>query len=147
MTQVISQNTIKKNIAIDARGPRFSALLTLIVLSLAIYTQSIWVLAIQIVVFAIGAIKGPQFTPYSFVFKKLVAPRLKRQAPKEDVRPPQFAQSVGLVFAIVGLAGIIANIPLLFTISLGFALGAAFLNAAFNFCLGCEIYLLVLRLK
>lgn len=147
MTQVISQNTIKKNIAIDARGPRFSALLTLIVLSLAIYTQSIWVLAIQIVVFAIGAIKGPQFTPYSFVFKKLVAPRLKGRAPKEDVRPPQFAQSVGLVFAIVGLAGIIANIPLLFTISLGFALGAAFLNAAFNFCLGCEIYLLVLRLK
>ena len=147
MTQVTSQKTVKKNVTIDARGPRFSALLTLIVLSLAIYTQSIWVLAIQIIVFAIGTIRGPQFTPYAFIFRSLIKPKLKGEVPQEDVRPPQFAQSVGLVFAIVGLAGIIANIPLLFTVSLGFALGAAFLNAAFNFCLGCEIYLLVLRLK
>ena len=28
-----------------------------------------------------------------------------------------------------------------------FALGAAFLNAGFNFCLGCEIYLLLLRAR
>ncbi|CAB4790314.1 unannotated protein [freshwater metagenome] len=147
MTQTTFQKTEKKNITIDARGPRFSALLTVVILSLAIYTESIWVLAIQTVVFAVGAIKGPQFTPYAYLFKKVIRPRLKGEAPKEDVRPPQFAQSVGLAFTIVALAGIIANIPLLFTISLGFALGAAFLNAAFNFCLGCEMYLLILRLK
>ncbi len=147
MTQTTFQKTEKKNITIDERGPRFSALLTVVILSLAIYTESIWVLAIQTVVFAVGAIKGPQFTPYAYLFKKVIRPRLKGEAPKEDVRPPQFAQSVGLAFTIVALAGIIANIPLLFTISLGFALGAAFLNAAFNFCLGCEMYLLILRLK
>jgi Domain of unknown function (DUF4395) len=147
MTQLTSQRIEKNSLTIDARGPRFSALLTIVILSLAIYTQSIWVLAIQIVVFAIGAIKGPQFTPYAYVFKKVIRPRLKGEAPKEDVRPPQFAQSVGLAFTLVALAGIITNIPLLFTISLGFALGAAFLNAAFNFCLGCEMYLLLLRLK
>lgn len=147
MTQTTFQKTEKKNITIDARGPRFSALLTVVILSLAIYTESIWVLAIQTVVFAVGAIKGPQFTPYAYLFKKVIRLRLKGEAPKEDVRPPQFAQSVGLAFTIVALAGIIANIPLLFTISLGFALGAAFLNAAFNFCLGCEMYLLILRLK
>jgi branched-subunit amino acid transport protein AzlD len=65
----------------------------------------------------------------------------------EDVRPPQFAQSVGLIFAVVGVAGSLAGIPAIFTIATAFALAAAFLNAAFNFCLGCEMYLLLVRVR
>jgi hypothetical protein len=147
MTQLTSQRIEKNSLTLDARGPRFSALLTIVILSLAIYTQSIWVLAIQIVVFAIGAIKGPQFTPYAYVFKKVIRPRLKGEAPKEDVRPPQFAQSVGLLFALTAIGGVLFGVNAIFTIAVAFALAAAFLNAAFNFCLGCEIYLLLLRAR
>jgi UPF0716 family protein affecting phage T7 exclusion len=80
------------------------------------------------------------------LFKKFVKPRLKGEVPTEDARPPQFAQSVGLIFAVVALAGSLLSIPALFTVAVGFALFAAFLNAAFNFCLGCEIYLIAIRI-
>ena len=130
---------------IDARGPRFSAVLTTLVLAAALITQSAALIAIQLVVFAIGAFAGPAKTPYAFLFKKFVKPRLKGAVPTEDARPPQFAQSVGLIFAVVALAGSLFSIPALFTVAVSFALFAAFLNAAFNFCLGCEIYLLALR--
>jgi hypothetical protein len=130
---------------IDARGPRFSAVLTTLVLAAALVTQSAALIAIQLVVFAIGAFAGPAKTPYAFLFKKFVKPRLKGAVPTEDARPPQFAQSVGLIFAVVALAGSLFSIPALFTVAVSFALFAAFLNAAFNFCLGCEIYLLALR--
>ena len=130
---------------IDARGPRFSAVLTTLVLAAALVTQSAALIAIQLVVFAIGAFAGPAKTPYAFLFKKFVKPRLKGEVPTEDARPPQFAQSVGLIFAVVALAGSLFSIPALFIVAVSFALFAAFLNAAFNFCLGCEIYLLALR--
>ena len=143
---VLNQTSIspKANL-IDARGPRFSAAITTLVLATALVTQSAVLIAIQLAVFAIGAFAGPAMTPYAYAFKKFVKPRLKGEVPTEDARPPQFAQSVGLIFAVVALAGSLFSIPALFTVAVSFALFAAFLNAAFNFCLGCEIYLLALR--
>ena len=131
---------------IDARGPRFSALLTTIVLGAALATSNPWLIIFQAVVFAIGAFKGPQHTPYAAVFKKIVKPRLSGNAPTEDVRPPQFAQRVGFGFTIVAIIGLLFA-PALATVAVSFALAAAFLNAAFNFCLGCEIYLRIARFR
>ena len=143
---VLNQSSVTNKVnLIDARGPRFSALITTLVLAVALVTQSAVLIAIQLAVFAIGAFAGPAKTPYAVIFKKFVKPRLKGAVPTEDARPPQFAQSVGLIFVVVALAGSLLSIPALFTIAVGFALFAAFLNAAFNFCLGCEIYLVAIR--
>jgi hypothetical protein len=143
MTQLLnSQTTI-----IDARGPRFGAVITTVVLAAALATNNVWFVVAAGVAFAIGAFKGPQFTPQAFIYKTLVKPRLKGEVPAEDVRPPQFAQSVGLLFALVAIGGALSGVNAIFTIAVAFALGAAFLNAAFNFCLGCEIYLLLLRAR
>ncbi len=136
-----------QNIEIDARGPRFSAALTTIVLALTLVTGWVWLATFQAVVFAIGAIKGPQFTPYAFIYRTLIKPRLKSPLRTEDVRPPQFAQSIGLLFALVALAGDATGTPLVFTVAVAAALAAAFLNAAFDFCLGCQVYLLLARLR
>jgi hypothetical protein len=122
---------------IDARGPRFGAVITTIVLATALATNNVWVIVAQSIVFAIGAVKGPQFTPYASLFKNFVKPRLKKTGETEDVRPPQFAQTVGLLFALTAAAGSFAGLDVVFTIAVAFALAAAFLNAAFNFCLGC----------
>ena len=138
---------LKTPTLIDVRGPRFSAAITVIVLAIALATQNAWVLALQAVVFAIGAIRGPQFTPYAFIFKRLVKPRLRGEVVTEDSRPPQFAQTVGFIFALVGLLGAAIGSSLVFGIAVGFALAAAFLNSVFNYCLGCEMYLLVLRIR
>jgi hypothetical protein len=132
-------------INIDARGPRFSAVITTVVLAIALLTSNIWVIAFQTAVFAIGALRGPQFTPYTFIFKKLIKPRLKSEPILEDVRPPRFAQGVGLAFAVTATIGAAAGITQVFTVAVAFALAAAFLNAAFNFCLGCQVYLLLVR--
>ena len=136
-----------KSIEIDARGPRFSALLTTVVLAIALVTGSVWVAAFQAVVFAIGAIKGPQFTPYAFIYRSLIKPRLKSPLRTEDVRPPKFAQSIGLAFAIVAIAGAATGTSVVFTVAVAAALAAAFLNAAFDFCLGCQIYLILARVR
>ena len=136
-----------QNIEIDARGPRFSAALTTVVLAIALVTGSVWVATLQAVVFAIGAIKGPQFTPYAFIYRTLIKPRLKSPLRTEDVRPPKFAQSIGLIFALVALVGSAAGASVVFTVAIAAALAAAFLNAAFDFCLGCQIYLLLARLR
>ena len=144
MSEILEKPEVQK-IYIDARGPRFSATITTIVLSTALVTHNVWVLVAQGLVFLIGATRGPQFTPFGLFFKNLVKPRLKKEAPTEDVRPPKFAQSVGLIFALVGIFGAVVDRGLIFTVATAFALAAAFLNAAFNYCLGCEMYLLLVR--
>lgn len=143
----MSSVTSGKSIEIDARGPRFSAAITTLVLALALVTGSIWVAVFQAVVFAIGAIKGPQFTPYALVFRSLIKPRLKSPVRTEDVRPPQFSQSIGLIFALVAIIGGATGASLVFTVAVAFALAAAFLNAAFDFCLGCQMYLILTRFR
>jgi Domain of unknown function (DUF4395) len=145
MSQVLNSNTSTR--IIDARGPRFGAVITTAVLATALATNNLWVIGAQAIVFAIGAFKGPQFTPYAFIYKSVVKPRLKGQYEGEDVRPPQFAQSVGLLFALTAIVGLVVGITPIFTVAVAFALAAAFLNAAFNFCLGCEVYLLLLRAR
>ena len=85
---------------------------------------------------------GIQRTPYSWVFRTFVRPRLGPPAELEDPAPPRFAQGVGLGFALVALVGYLAGATLLGSVAVGFALAAAFLNAVFGLCLGCELYLL-----
>jgi hypothetical protein len=144
MSDVLDTPEVNK-IYIDARGPRFGATITATVLAIALVTQNKWVLLAQGLIFLIGAVRGPQFTPYGLIFKNVVKPRLSKVGPTEDVRPPKFAQAVGFIFALVGTIGAFAGADLVFTIATGFALAAAFLNSAFNYCLGCEMYLLGLR--
>lgn len=130
---------------IDARGPRFGALITTLILATVLITESIWLLAFQTIVFLIGAAFGPANSPYALVYKKLVQPNLKSPLVTEDAKPPQFAQAVGFMFASAALLGLYFQINLLFLIAVSFALFAAILNAFFDFCLGCKIYLLIIR--
>ncbi|WP_370945472.1 DUF4395 domain-containing protein [Amycolatopsis sp. cg5] len=131
--------------AVDPRGPRFQAILTTIVLAVVLITQWWPLLAAQTVVFAIGAFIGLKQSPYALVYRTLVAPRLKPSAEREDAAPLRFAQSVGFVFALIGTIGFVTELTVLGIVATAFALFAAFLNAAFNFCLGCEMYLLLKR--
>jgi uncharacterized protein DUF4395 len=138
---------------VDVRGPRFAAWVTTVVIVATLIAATFSlpaaavVLAVQAVVFAIGAWRGPREHPYGLVFSRLVLPRLGPVTEKEPVPPLKFAQLVGFVFAVAGVAGFAAGIQLLGSIAAGFALVAAFLNAAFGICLGCQIYPLVVRIR
>ncbi|MGV0626487.1 DUF4395 domain-containing protein [Mycolicibacter minnesotensis] len=137
---------------VDVRGPRFAAwvttavLVTVLLIAEVSPTGAAALLAVQAVVFAIGTAWGPRRHPYGLLFAKLVAPRLGPATEREPVAPLRFAQLVGLVFAVIGVAGF-ALAPLLGLIATAAALVAAFLNAAFGICLGCQLYPLVARLR
>ena len=130
---------------IDPRGPRFGAAITVIVLAVVLITGSIWLLAAQLVVFAVGALAGLRYAPYGLLYRRLVRPRLGPPARTEAEAPPRFAQGVGMVIAAAGVlcyaVGATAG-GLVFT---ALALVAAFLNAAFDLCLGCQVYLFIQR--
>jgi hypothetical protein len=130
---------------VDVRGPRFAAWVTAVVLAVALLTGNGWVVAVQAVVFAVGALAGLRYAPYALLFRVLVAPRLGPVREREPEAPPRFAQLVGLLFAAVGTAGYLLGVPAVGAVATGLALVAALLNAATGFCLGCELYLIVRR--
>ncbi len=128
---------------IDPRGPRFGASITALVL----VTGSVWLLAAQALVFAAGSAFGLRYAPYGWLYRRLIRPRLGPPAALEAEAPPRFAQTVGLAFAVVGVAGYAAGLTWLGAVATAAALAAALLNAVFGFCLGCEVYLLIQRIR
>jgi hypothetical protein len=133
---------------IDPRGPRFGAAITsalsLTTFGIAVSAPEGFSAAYPLIVLLAAlfswSVFSPKTHPYGLVFKKLVRPRLAAPRELEDSRPPQFAQKVGLGFALLGLVGFWFA-PVLVAVSAGFIFFAAFLNAFFNFCLGCQMYL------
>jgi hypothetical protein len=139
---------------IDPRGPRFGAgitaalLLIIVVLGVAgASTAAFWLLVAATALFAWGAFAGIRRHPYGIVFAKLVRPRLTPPAELEDPRPPTFAQGVGFAVGLAGVLLALLGLQYAVTIAAGIAFFAAFLNAAFGFCLGCQMYLLLVRAR
>jgi len=139
---------------IDPRGPRFTAaitaflLLVIAVLGFGGAALAAWVLlALVSAVFAWSAIAGVRRNPFGLVFARFVRPRLSPPDELEDPRPPTFAQGVGFAVTIAGVilgaAGVTSAVP----IAASLAFVAAFLNAAFGYCLGCQLYLLLVRAR
>jgi hypothetical protein len=130
---------------IDPRGPRFGAAITVAVLALVLITGSAWLLAAQMLVFAAGALAGLRYAPYGIVYRRLIRPRLGPPAQTEAEGPPRFAQGVGMVFALGGVLGYATGATGVGIALTALALVAAFLNAAFDICLGCQVYLFIQR--
>jgi len=130
---------------IDPRGPRFGAVITVVVLAAVLITGSAWLLGAQMLVFAVGALAGLRYAPYGIVYRRLVRPRLGPPAHTEAEAPPRFAQGVGMVFALAGVLGYATGATAAGVAFTALALVAAFLNAAFDICLGCQVYLFIQR--
>lgn len=130
---------------IDPRGPRFGALITMVVFAVVLVTSSAWLLAAQAVVFAMGAFLGLGSSPYGLLYRWLVRPRLHPPTELEAESPPRFAQAVGLVIAIIGVVGYATGLTPLGMAAAAAGLAAAVLNGVFGLCLGCEMYLAIRR--
>jgi hypothetical protein len=130
---------------IDPRGPRFGAAVTSVVLAIVLITGNGWLLLAQAVVFAAGALSGLKYAPYGYIYRALVRPRLAGPTELEHPAPPTFAQAVGFFFVAVGVIGYLSGVTALGVVFTALALAAAFLNAAFDICIGCEVYLLFRR--
>ena len=132
---------------IDARGPRYTAAITTLVLSAALVTESNLIIGFQFAVFLTAVLFGLRRSIYGFIYRNLIQPRLSGPVPSENEAAPRFAQLIGTLFAATALLGGVSGNSAVFLVATSFALAAAFLNAAFGFCLGCQFYLLILRSK
>ncbi len=130
---------------IDPRGPRFGAAITTVVLAVVLITGAAWLLAAQVAVFAVGALAGLRYAPYGLLYRRLVRPRLGPPAHTEAEAPPRFAQGVGMVIAGAGVICLAAGATTAGLVFTALALAAAFLTAAFDLCLGCQVYLFIQR--
>jgi len=102
-------------------------------------------LAVVALLFLWG-VASPRTAPWGVLYRRLVAPRLAPPAELEDPRPPRFAQGVGLFVSVVGLVLHLVGVPWALPIAAAAAFVAAFLNAVFGLCLGCQLYLLLQRI-
>ncbi len=137
----------KQVVLIDARGPRYSAAITTTVLTLALITESNYLIGFQFAVFLSAVIFGLRRSIYGLIYRNLIQPRLSGPVPSENEAAPRFAQLIGAFFAFVALLGGVTGNTGVFLLATSFALGAAFLNAAFGFCLGCQAYLRLVRVR
>lgn len=146
---------------IDPRGPRFAAGITAVLLLVAIglglttplgatlparaSEPGFVLLGVLVLLFAWGAFAGVSRGPWAIVFRTIIRPRLKPPADLEDPTPPTFAQGVGFVITLTGAVLHLLGAPYALVVAAAFAFVAAFLNAVFAYCLGCQLYLLLVR--
>jgi len=131
---------------IDPRGARFSAALSAVVLGLVLVTGSVWLFAWQAAVFAVTAGMGMKYSPCGLLYRWLIRPRLGPPQEMEDPAGPRFAQGVGLFVSVIGIIGYATGLTALGMAGAAVAFAAAFLNAVFGLCLGCEMYVLIRRI-
>jgi hypothetical protein len=139
---------------IDPRGPRFgagiTAVLLLVVIGLSLgglQLAATILFTVITLLFAWGAFAGVARHPYGLFFKAVIRPRLAAPSHLENPKPPTFAQGVGFVITLIGLVLALFSVPYALVIFGGLAFIAAFLNSVFDYCFGCQIYLLLLRLR
>ncbi|WP_295839563.1 DUF4395 domain-containing protein [uncultured Microbacterium sp.] len=168
---------------IDARGPRFAASITAVLLLVATLlsllgiatrrgavtftsagatvSPSDWalpqatlgdraadpgfLLLLVIALLFVWGVAAPRTAPWGVIYRRVVQPRLAPPTEFEDPRPPRFAQGVGLLVTAVGLVLHLAGVPWALPIAAAMAFVAAFLNAVFGLCLGCQLYLVLQR--
>lgn len=138
------------SVMIDPRAPRFGAAITSVIALIGFadaftsYGQVTLVSAVALLVLFVWSVFFPASHPYKLLFG-LIRPRIGEPQELEDARPPRFAQQVGLFFAVSAAVGLLIGSQVVVAVALAFIFIAAFLNAFFNFCLGCQMYLLLKR--
>ena len=76
---------------IDPRGPRFGALITMVMFAIVLITGNVWVLTVQTVVFACGALLGLRYSPYGLIYSRVVRPATPRASGRSGWSPPPSA--------------------------------------------------------
>ena len=157
-------SSTRNQVFVDSRGPRFGATITSVLLLINLFLALISpadissftvaerlsqpatvMLLVLFALFVYGAARGVQHHPYGIFFAKVVKPRLQRTAEPEDAAAPTFAQAIGALVTGVGLVLYLLGVALALPLAIAAAFVAAFLNAAFGYCLGCQMYLLLRR--
>lgn len=137
---------------IDPRAPRFNQGVVGAASLVAFALDVPLLLPVLALPLAAGAFLGPQANPLSLLWRHGVVPALRLQPPArlKDAAPVRFAQGVGFAFLLAASVLLLA-VPLAWAALVGWGLvlmvaALALLAAVTDLCVGCEMYVLLLRL-
>ena len=134
---------------IDTRGPRVAAAITVTVLAAALALGGpvgtalvVW----QWGVFGVSAVLGLRWSVYGNLFR--AAKRRWDLGPPPAVEPeagPRFAQACGFAVMTVAVVATLLGVEVVATAAVATVLALAALLAAFDVCVGCRLYGLLVR--
>lgn len=109
-------------------------------------TGNSWILAILTYGFVARVLSGPTLSPLGRLATQVITPRLKVQHRFVPGPPKRFAQGVGAAFTLTASVLFVSGATLSAQIVIAMLVVAAFLEAAFAFCLGCIVFGWLMRL-
>jgi hypothetical protein len=108
-------------------------------------TGAYWIAAVLAGGFVARVLAGPTLSPLGQLATRVLAPRLG--TPKLVPGPPKrFAQAIGAVLTTaVALVALVAGDHPLADVLLGLMIAASALESLFAFCIGCQLFALLMR--
>lgn len=127
---------------IDPRGHRFGAGVSAVLLLLSFLLGA--PLAVAVVLASIGssALFGLRYSIYGAIWRRIVRAAQLGAVEPEHEYPPRFAQVLGSVVLILGLAAFALGLPALGWLCAAAVAALQTLLATTGYCLGCRLYFL-----
>ena len=124
---------------VDNHAARVSGGIVTLLMGLALLFQLAWLPLLLSVDFLVKAIRKPCYSPSCLLARWMLA-RLGVKPAPTDAAPKVFAARMGLVMSLCTGGAMLAGFTLVGQVLAAMLVGCAFLEAAFGFCVGCQIY-------
>ena len=111
-------------------------------LGFVLQVRSAWLLVPLVAVLMLVGVARPGVGPFRQFYMRVLKPRglVKPRVVQEDATPHQFAQVVGAVFLVAATASFLVGAAALGWVLAWVVIVLAFVNFAFDFCVGCQVY-------
>jgi hypothetical protein len=129
---------------VNEKAARVVAGCVTIVALVALLASAQWLLIPLALGFWARVLTGPKLSPFALLATRVIAPRLG--PPKEVAGPPKrFAQGMGAAITTLGSLGWLLGLDTAADVLLAMLVAAATLESVFAYCLGCQIFGLLMR--
>ena len=112
----------------------------------AIAFDARWITVVLAYGFVARVLTGPTLSPLGQLVTRVITPRLPIEPRLVPGPPKRFAQAIGAAFSVTALVLTYGfDEWAAAQVVIGLLVGAAFLESAFGYCLGCKMFALLMR--
>jgi hypothetical protein len=115
-------------------------------MALTVVVGARWMVIPLALGFVLRVLAGPRWSPLALLVTRVLVPKLPMRERLVPGPPKRFAQGIGAVLSVSALVATFAfDAPVVGQVLAAMIVVAAFLEAAFGFCLGCKVFALLMR--
>jgi hypothetical protein len=130
---------------VNEKAARTVAFVVMLLAALTLATSWYWLLAVLAYGFIARVLTGPTLSPLGRIATKVIAPRLGPEKPVSGP-PKRFAQAMGATITVAAaIAALAFSADGVADVLLGMLIVAAGLESILAFCVGCQIFGLLMR--